>query len=93
MARKIQTPALKPCPVRLLTLFRGETAADAMIRFDPETGGRFAGSLEQINGLLAAMGYAPVAVRRNLMSHAAYLEAKDTPSYCSPASESYWSIK
>lgn len=31
-------------------------------------------------------------VRRNLMSQLPYLEAKDTPLYCSPASETYWSM-
>jgi hypothetical protein len=29
--------------------------------------------------------------RTNLMSGKQYLEAYNTPSYCSPASESYWS--
>tara|TARA_R110000868_G_scaffold348788_2_gene609960 strand:- start:1077 stop:1361 length:285 start_codon:yes stop_codon:yes gene_type:complete len=29
--------------------------------------------------------------RKNLMSGNLYLEAVNTPSYCSPASESYWS--
>lgn len=32
------------------------------------------------------------SVKRNLMSGEEYLEADDTPIYCSPASESYWSM-
>jgi hypothetical protein len=30
--------------------------------------------------------------RRNLMSGELYMEAEDTPNYCSPASEAYWSM-
>jgi hypothetical protein len=30
--------------------------------------------------------------RTNLMSGKQYLEAYNTPSYCSPSSESYWSM-
>jgi hypothetical protein len=62
------------------------------IKFTPETGGSFVGTVPEINGLLAAMGYAAVAVRTNMMSRLPYLEAKDTPIYCSPASETYWSM-
>ena len=35
----------------------------------------------------------PVMVERtNLMSGQKYMEAEDTPNYCSPASEAYWSM-
>lgn len=35
----------------------------------------------------------PVMVKRvNLMSGQEYMEAEDTPNYCSPASEAYWSM-
>ena len=30
--------------------------------------------------------------RTNLMSGQKYMEAEDTPNFCSPASESYWSM-
>jgi len=30
--------------------------------------------------------------RHNMMSGLPYMEAEDTPSYCSPASEAYWSM-
>lgn len=30
--------------------------------------------------------------RTNLMSGKKYMEAEDTPLYCSPASETYWSM-
>ena len=38
--------------------------------------------------------YYPVKMveRVNLMSGQKYLEAEDTPNFCSPASESYWSM-
>jgi len=65
---------------------------DRTIEFRPEGGGLWTGTPEALNALLATMDYAPVAVRRNMMSQALYLEAKDTPIYCSPASESYWSM-
>lgn len=34
----------------------------------------------------------PMVERRNLMSGNMFLEDLDTPSYCSPSSESYWSM-
>lgn len=33
----------------------------------------------------------PMVTRRNLMSGRQYQERADTPNYCSPASEAYWS--
>jgi len=81
------TQAPKPCPTNLMTLVNDRT-----IEFRPEGGGLWTGTPEALNALLATMDYAPVAVRRNMMSQALYLEAKDTPIYCSPASESYWSM-
>ena len=33
----------------------------------------------------------PMVERTNLMSGKKYMEKLNTPSYCSPASESYWS--
>jgi hypothetical protein len=34
----------------------------------------------------------PMVTRVNLMTGLEYQERADTPSYCSPASESYWSM-
>ena len=33
-----------------------------------------------------------MVTRINMMSGLPYQEAEDTPSYCSPASEAYWSM-
>lgn len=99
MACKTQTPALKPCPVRQMTLYVDQTAVDRpkMIRFEPETGGQIVGSVEQVNAILTAMGYERVAMRRNVIGgwkgdNQLYLEAENTPLHCSPASETYWSM-
>lgn len=78
---------LKPCPTNLMRLVAFE-----QIEFDLETGGKFLGTADEVNGLLAALGYEAVAIRRNMMSKRKYLEAKDTPIYMSPASETYWSM-
>jgi hypothetical protein len=68
-----------------------------LIMFTPETGGPVVGTVDEINAILAATGYAAVAIRRNVIggfqgNDQLYLEAKDTPIYCSPASETYWSM-
>ena len=93
MPRRRNTgPVLKPCPTNRMRLMEGPTEASDHIAFTPETGGSFIGTVEEINGLLTAMGYHEVTVRRNLMSRIKYLEAKGTPLHCSPASETYWSM-
>jgi hypothetical protein len=38
------------------------------------------------------VGGDPLIARRNLMSGQEYLESVFTPNYCSPSSESYWSM-
>jgi hypothetical protein len=86
MARKTKV-TLKPAPIHHMRL-----VAFGHVEFNPETGGTFTGPVEAVNGLLTAMGYAEIAVRRNLMSRQNYIEAKDTPVHCSPAFETYWSM-
>jgi hypothetical protein len=78
--------------MRLVARDDDPLAMPSLIEFTPATGGRFVGTVEEINGLLAAMGYHAVEIRRNLMSRVLYLEAKDTPVFMSPASETYWSM-
>jgi hypothetical protein len=34
----------------------------------------------------------PMVERVNMMTGVTYMERADTPSYCSPASEAYWSM-
>jgi len=85
MPRKAKI-VVKPAPTTRMRLVEGGIA------FTPEGGGSFMGTVAQVNALLKAMGYAEVAVRNNLMSGFPYIEAKDTPIYCSPASETYWSM-
>jgi hypothetical protein len=84
--RKAKT-TLKPAPTTSMRL-----VAFGHIEFTPETGGCFTGPVAALNALLTTMGYGEVAVRRNLMSRKEYIEAKDTPISCSPASETYWSM-
>lgn len=85
--------APKPCPTNRMRLVRVEPVlAMAEIEFRPEGGGIFTGNAEEINALLKSLGYAEVAIRKNMMSDAFYLEAKDTPVFLSPASETYWSM-
>ena len=43
-------------------------------------------SSEELNAIPVKM-----VERVNLMSGQKYMEAEDTPNFCSPASESYWS--
>ena len=43
--------------------------------------------------VIPATEYKPKMVERiNLMTGKPYMEAEDTPRYCSPASEAYWSM-
>jgi hypothetical protein len=85
---KVFVAAVKPAPTNRMRLIDGGES----IAFTLETGGEFIGTVEQVNSLLRALGLAEVAVRSNLMSKKLFIEAKDTPIYCSPASESYWSM-
>lgn len=48
--------------------------------------------LDRIMAVQELCGGEPVVERRNLMSGQLYLEPYDTPAYCSPARESYWSM-
>lgn len=52
-----------------------------------------ANNLHDTHDAVHAQDYKPVMVeRRNLMSGLPYMEDINTPSYCSPACESYWSM-
>lgn len=49
--------------------------------------------LHKTHSPVHAIDYKPVMVERtNLMSGLSYMEDINTPGYCSPASESYWSL-
>jgi hypothetical protein len=50
-------------------------------------------NLHDTHEVVHVADYKPVMVeRRNLMSGHAYMEDINTPNYCSPASEAYWSM-
>ena len=66
--------------------------SNTTIVWSMETGGTFTGTVDKVNAVLTAMGYHEVAIRINMMSRLHYLEAKLTLIYCSPASETYWSM-
>lgn len=84
---------LKPCPTNQMVLVLDTpTVDDKQIVWTHEGGAKVIGAECQVNAVLAAMGYAQVAIRRNIQGGALYLEAKDTPLCCSPASETYWSM-
>jgi len=85
--------SLKPAPTSRMELVGEHPSPLAHIVYRLESGGVFTGTVPEINALLLATGYARIAVRRNLMPpRAAFIEALGTPIYCSPASESYWSM-
>lgn len=90
MARKKKDTRL-PAPTNLCQIAVSSTIGEG-IAFYPKTGGEFVGTVDQVNALLAAMNYHPVAIRSNMMSGLRYIEAQGTPNYCSPASEAYWSM-
>lgn len=89
MARKPKD-LRKPAPTNSMRLL--EAGSAAYIVYTPEGGGTFTGTVDEVNALLTAMGYHEIAVRRQLMSGVLYIEAKLTPLFLSPASETYWSM-
>jgi len=92
MARS-RAPALKPAPVTSMELVGEHPSPLAHVIWTLETGGTFTGTVPEVNALLRALGYHEIAVRRNLMPpHPMFIEARETPVYCSPAFESYWSM-
>lgn len=84
MARR-QRDTRKMAPAHLM-----ELDGDSIV-YKPEGGGMFIGTVEEVNALLVATGFHEIAVRINMMSRLRFIEAKETPIYCSPASETYWS--
>lgn len=87
MAKRAKTPVLKPAPSRAMELLE-----NGLIAFHLEGGGTFYGTEDEINALLGALGFHAIAVRHNMMSKVAYIEARDTPPHLSPGSETYWSM-
>lgn len=77
---------LKSAPVQHMKL----RADGSIIEYNPGTGGVFIGDEVETNALLEATGFEKIAIRVNLLSRVKYIEAKNTPVYMSPASETYW---
>jgi hypothetical protein len=48
--------------------------------------------LQELADMMAQLCKPVMVERVNLMSGEKYMEAEDTPNYCSPASEAYWSM-
>lgn len=88
MPRRIRDTR-KPAPSHMMRMADED---GTFIEFTPEGGGTFTGTVAEINALLTALGYHEIAVRRNMMTNLAYIEAKNTPLHMSPSAETYWSM-
>jgi hypothetical protein len=64
-----------------------KAARTRILKANPE----LVGKLEIADAIVFNKHIEKQVYRTNLMSGKPYLEAYNTPSYCSPASESYWS--
>jgi DICT domain-containing protein len=64
-----------------------KSARTRILKAKPE----LAGKLEIADAAHFSQFIEKQVYRKNMMSGKMYVEAYNTPSYCSPASESYWS--
>lgn len=69
-----------------------EYLGEGRMKLTFESGAVLAGTEEQVNPVIAVMGFKPLAIRRNIVGGLPYIEPKSTPGYLSPASEAYWSM-
>lgn len=67
---------------------QAKTARTRIVNKNPE----LAGKLEIADSDVFRNNIEKQVYRKNMMSGKMYLEPYNTPSYCSPSSESYWSM-
>jgi hypothetical protein len=77
-------------PTRVDSWATERAAKAALTRMVKKTG--YLRSELEVMEINAYNAQVPMVERVNLMTKKTYMERADTPNYCSPASESYWSM-